>query len=169
MFTDKQTGVKIYATLDETLIHATHRPQDLIPAFLEAIRDTVEYAQMLVNNAIPSHALEDDSAQWWDSEECGYFLNEILFDILQRYAPEHFYFGCTEGDGSDYGFWAIRYQDDDFELLPDEVKSILSTDDYDFTYPDCDAVISKLEEIGWTAEFDLSAELYDVRKVAVNE
>lgn len=104
MFTDEQTGVIIYATLNETVIHATLRPQDLITAFMEAIRSTPEAMQF----NIPIHALEDDEADFWDSEDASYFLNEVLFEVLNNYAPEGYYFGSTEGNGSDFGFWKIE-------------------------------------------------------------
>ena len=103
MFKDEKTGVTIYADLDTTVIRATHRSQDLIPAFLEVIKDTPEYAQLL--NKLPSYAMEDNDSEWWESEDAMYFLNETLWDVLNKYAPEGYYFGSTEGDGSDFGFW----------------------------------------------------------------
>ena len=101
MFTDIQTNNTIHAELDSTVIHATHRPQDLIPAFLEVIRDTPEYLQI----NIPSHAMEDDDAEWWESEDASYLLNEELFEVLNSYAPEGYYFGSHIGNGSDFGYW----------------------------------------------------------------
>ena len=105
MFIDEQTQVQIHADLDTSVIHATHRPQDLIPAFIGVLKDTAEYAQMMVSNAIPAYALEGDDAEWWYSDECSYFLNETLFDTLDSYAPEGYYFGAHPGDGSDFGYW----------------------------------------------------------------
>ena len=100
-FTDRE--ITIHAPLNGTLIRATMRSQDLIPAFMSAIRETAEYAQML--NVVPAYALEDDDAEYWDSEECSMLLNEELFDILNHYAPDGYYFGAHIGDGSDYGYW----------------------------------------------------------------
>lgn len=103
MFIDEKTGVTIHADLDTTVSRATMRTQDLIPAFLDIIKDTTEYVQLI--NFVPAHAMEDDEAEWWDSENAMYFLNETLWDILNYYAPDGYYFRCTEGDGSDYGYW----------------------------------------------------------------
>jgi len=32
-------------------------------------------------------------------------------DALNEYAPDGYYFGAIEGDGSDFGFWAIEDED----------------------------------------------------------
>ena len=91
---------------DISVISGTHRPQDLIPVFLDVLRahDTDWYCAHIAS-VPPSYALEDDDSEWWDSEECSYFLNETLFDRLNEVAPEGYYFGAHPGDGSDYGFW----------------------------------------------------------------
>lgn len=67
MFTDKLTEIKIHANLDETVVQATHRPQDLLPVFLEVIKETPEYQQLMRSagrSVIPSAALEDDDHDW---------------------------------------------------------------------------------------------------------
>lgn len=109
MFIDEKTQTKIHANLNETVIHATLRPQDLIPVFLEVIKDTPEYVALM--NEVPSHVLEDDDAEYWESEECSYLLNETLIDILNQYAPTGYYFGCTEGNGSDFGYWELDMEE----------------------------------------------------------
>ena len=103
-FIHEQSGQTIHAPLNASLSHATMRTQDLIPVFRSAIRETPEYVAML--NSVPAHALEDDQADWWDSEEAHHQLEE-LFDILDGYAPDGFYFGAHPGDGADYGYWSI--------------------------------------------------------------
>ena len=48
-----------------------------------------------------------DTSEWderWSSYEVTCFLDE-LFDALNNYAPEGYYFGAHPGDGSDYGYW----------------------------------------------------------------
>ncbi len=109
MFIDEKTRVEIHADLDTTVSRATLRPQDLIPVFLTVIKDTAEYVQIM--NFVPAHALEDDEAEWWESEDASYFLNETLWDILNLYAPDGYYFGNTEGDGSDFGYWKFETEE----------------------------------------------------------
>lgn len=103
MFIDEQTGVRIYADLDDSVSWATLRPYDLVHRFLPVIRDTPEYVQILP--LFPSYALEDQDSDWWDDSECSYLVNETLFDVLGMYAPEGYYFGATEGNASDFGYW----------------------------------------------------------------
>jgi hypothetical protein len=42
--------------------------------------------------------------EYYESEDADYDL-EALFDALNDYAPEGFYFGASMGDGCDYGYW----------------------------------------------------------------
>jgi len=58
-------------------------------------------------NAIPAYVSDEgDDSEWWDSEDAHWYL-EGLFDALNDLAPEGYYFGSHEGNGSDYGFWPI--------------------------------------------------------------
>lgn len=86
--------------------YASLRPQDLLPAFMDLLRsvDAPEYEQLLVNHAVPSYALEDDSSDWWNSDNCNYLMQEIQ-DDLNYYAPDGYYFGASDGNGSDFGVW----------------------------------------------------------------
>ena len=92
-----------------SLSHGTMRTQDLLPEFLDAIRDTAEYAQLIAQpfGVIPAHAIDDDLNEWWHSEDASFVVDE-LFDVLDSYAPDGYYFGAHPGDGSDYGFWVIE-------------------------------------------------------------
>ena len=101
MFIDERTQNRIHAVPGESLSHGTMRTRDLIPAFMNVIRDTPEYAQVM--NTVPAYAMEDKEADWWDSDEAIEFL-ESLFDTLDAYSPEGYYFGAHPGDGSDYGY-----------------------------------------------------------------
>ena len=104
MFTDEKTLNTIHADLGASVSHGTMRFQDLIPAFIEVIRDTPEYVQMM--NIVPAHAAKDDTAEWWHSDEAAFHLTDLI-DTLDNYAPEGYYFGTHPGDGSDYGYWKL--------------------------------------------------------------
>jgi len=95
-----------------SISHGTLRPQDLIPAFLDAV-ETYAPAMIAPFPFVPAH-VEDggDSSDWWDSEEAQGKLDE-LFDILSEHAPDGCYFGAHEGDGSDFGFWPIDPEGDE--------------------------------------------------------
>lgn len=104
MFIDEKTKNVIHAGLDASVSHGTMRRQDLIPAFMEVLKETPEYVQLM--HLVPYHALEDENAEWWDSEAARILLEE-LFDTLGNYAPEGYFFGAHPGDGSDYGYWIL--------------------------------------------------------------
>ena len=91
-----------------SISNGTLRPQDLIPAFLDVLAevDPVAHTQFCLSprGPIPSHAMEDDDADWWQSEECQWRVTD-LHDALGEAAPEGYYFGSNPGDGSDFGYW----------------------------------------------------------------
>ena len=94
-----------------TVSNATLRAQDLLPKFLDALKVLAPEAHQQMTmpgagfSAVPDHALEDENAEWWSSEDCAYLLNEVLFDALSENCPEGYYFGAHEGDGACFGFW----------------------------------------------------------------
>jgi hypothetical protein len=95
-----------------TVSHGTMRPQDLIPAFLDCLADVwpeaYEGYMVCPFPPVPSYVTDEgDDSEWWTSDDAGYLL-ESLFDQLNEAAPEGYYFGAHEGDGSDYGFWTIE-------------------------------------------------------------
>ena len=121
MFTDEKTLNTIHADLDASVSHGTMRLQDLIPRYMDGIRDTPEYVQLM--NVVPAHAVEDDNAEWWNSEDAISLL-EDLEDTLENYAPEGYYFGAHPGDGSDYGYWKMETVT---ELTTDDKKKFVVT------------------------------------------
>lgn len=104
MFTDERTSNTIHANLNESVIHGTHRLCDLIPIFMEVIKDTPEYDQLVLANVPPSMDLDDEYNEWWDSDDA-FWLYVKLYDLLEGLAPEGYYFGTYPGNESDFGFW----------------------------------------------------------------
>lgn len=96
-------------TTDLTVSSGTLRPQDLIPAFLNELkeRDFDQYVAFMTTpfTAIPAHVQDEgDDAEWWTSEDAMHLMVELQ-DALQDCAPDGYYFGCHEGDGSLFGYW----------------------------------------------------------------
>lgn len=92
----------------------TMREEDLIPAFLEELKrltSKTRFKQICagwVKDVIrPLEKHEETGEALCDSwfEDAGYFLNNVLFDALQEFAPPFVYFSSHPGDGADYGFW----------------------------------------------------------------
>lgn len=103
---------------NQTVISATLRNQDLIPAFLVCLHkvDEVAFARFLTPRiscplvaswpwaAVHGRAWPADDNVWWESEEASEWCNSLI-DELNARAPEGCYFGAHPGDGSDFGFW----------------------------------------------------------------
>jgi len=87
---------------NESIINGTNQPQDLIPALLNLVRDRVPSFY----EAFCSQSSPVPSSEWWDSEEAQYLVEQLI-EILDRYAPEGYYFGPHEGNQSDFGFWPV--------------------------------------------------------------
>lgn len=92
----------------------TMRPEDLIPVFGEAL-------EWLANGTNPDHAALAEQASDYDREliteetqDEDDLLHE-LFEALQEYAPAYAYFGASEGDGADYGYWLSPDFEHEFE------------------------------------------------------
>ncbi|MBM7454493.1 hypothetical protein HNR62_000322 [Oceanisphaera litoralis] len=82
-----------------TVIRATHRPQDLVPTFIEFL------LRHGVNRNPLSLPLPDDDHDWWLSDDCHWLLHEDLLGSMEELAPHGHYFGAHPGDGSDFGYW----------------------------------------------------------------
>ena len=59
------------------------------------------------------------------------------------------------------------YQEKDFEELPKEVQNVINTYNTDNTneYAEAQRIINELNQIGWTADYDLSGTIYDIKKI----
>ena len=95
--------------LHGTIIHGTLRTQDLISAFAEVLRtmNPTDYAQLFSAGWISPYAIEDDGADWWDSDDAVDLLADLT-ERLEENAPEGHYFGAHPGDGADFGFWPLE-------------------------------------------------------------
>lgn len=49
------------------------------------------------------------------------------------------------------------------DLIPTNVQKILNCPEFEQCYEDCEQIKYLLNRIGWTVEYDLNAELYDLR------
>jgi hypothetical protein len=89
-----------------TISWGTLRSQDLIGSFMD----------VLIDHDLPTaHALQKeyrevfqniDNDEFMDASEDATWLVEALFEALNEIAPPFCYFGATDGDGADFGFWA---------------------------------------------------------------
>lgn len=92
-----------------TIISGTHRPIDLIPAFIDALteRDEARADALLaaypeVDDALMRGLL---STRQHELREDMDWMLEDLYVALDDVAPAGYHFGAHEGDGADFGFW----------------------------------------------------------------
>jgi hypothetical protein len=97
-----------------TIIHGTLRECDLIPAFMDVLRDfapayaariTDEYGAAFIERCSDPSGLDYSLIN--EMERQTYLLSD-LFDALEEIAPDGLTFGAIEGDGSDFGFWSVE-------------------------------------------------------------
>lgn len=89
-----------------TISHGTLRYVDLIPAMANAIRE-IEPDHIWLDHYSQSEDVIARADNDSDLSDQDIYLFEEAFDILNDLAPEGYYFGAHEGDGSDYGFWPV--------------------------------------------------------------
>jgi hypothetical protein len=99
-----------------TVSHGTLRAEHLIPRFMEAL-DTIKEWRSLGEHGQTAEEFGrlDDlcaSIEQAEKRDADYFSTERAIDDLVALetelcamAPEGYYFGAHEGDGSDFGFW----------------------------------------------------------------
>lgn len=101
-----------------SISHGTMRECDLIPTFMDTLRDysparaaaiTDEYGAAFIERCSTEDGLDYSLINEMDRQS---WLLESLFDALDDIAPDGHYFGAIEGDGSDYGFWATDEDDE---------------------------------------------------------
>jgi len=101
-----------------TISEGTHRRRDLIPRFVSVLSDIVEESTLEPGADHPSRVrvVGEMDSRLGDIERNmsldGYYTSdqsdtdlERLFDMMNSYAPDGFYFGAHPGDGADFGFW----------------------------------------------------------------
>lgn len=87
-----------------SLSEATMRPEDLIPCFISSLRQIAPENLGLMSSLNEMEYDLENNPQYFENENSQFDL-DYLFDTLNEYAPEGYYFGAHPGDGSDYGFW----------------------------------------------------------------
>lgn len=92
---------------DKSLSWGTHNPAHLAAKFLPVIKELnpEKYAEITKEYPDIEQRAQDDGDPLWSSEDASQIVSD-MFDALEAVAPEGYYFGSTEGDGSDFGFWS---------------------------------------------------------------
>lgn len=105
----EQFDMRATTPSEGSLIHGTHRAQDLIPALLDAVKlyNKPGYHGLMAAAFGPVPAFvfdEGEDSDWWNTDQAQCLLQELI-DLLEDVAPDGTYFGTHPGDGSDWGWW----------------------------------------------------------------
>ena len=107
-----------------TIIHGTLRNEDLLDAFASELESITQHVVGPAKSELAkliAEARECDP----DGDEASDIIDELQ-DALGIYAPPYCYFGTTEGDGSDFGFWPAMESIDDLPRVEssDEAREL---------------------------------------------
>lgn len=79
----------------------TLRNEDLIPAFLEKLKEITGGCPRV--EEIEAR-MEEQGDEYFECDDAFEDLEDLIND-LGNYAPPYTFFGTHEGDGADFGFW----------------------------------------------------------------
>lgn len=95
-----------------SISHGTLRSQDLLKSFadeLERLDEDDKKYPALVKTARGLLDMTDENGDLTDlAEDAAPEVIDELHEALNWFAPEGYYFGAHDGDGSDYGFWVYE-------------------------------------------------------------
>lgn len=144
-----------------TVSHGTLRTVDLISMFATELTKLAPELALLTGNRAEIDLAHQMSGTRSDYEYVeavgngstskgyevtGWLIDELL-DALNTHSPDGWYFGNSEGDGSDFGWWRIEDTNDDL--------GIISEENHIFTWQEEDLIGFKLYlyDGGRTGEF----------------
>lgn len=109
--------------------HATMRPEDLIPAFIDELLSQTptrrEHLKLIkeIRQRIGEALYSGD---YYDTDDCVEDLDD-LFTALDSYSLPYFYFGAHPGNGSDYGYWLSEDWQEQFDGIIESDNGFRST------------------------------------------
>ena len=87
-----------------SISHGTLRTRDLLDSF-ESVLIELSDNKQLKTEVSEMLAFGEDEIEYGDKACEAAWLLESVFDEMESLAPSGYYFGSTEGDASDYGYW----------------------------------------------------------------
>lgn len=101
--------------INQSISHGTLKPEHLLEAFTAVLGELLKLNPTASPTASGKEVYKRAKAyladikgdpKVADMEEIVVFLNEDLFDALDKFSIGEYHFGAHIGDGSDFGFWA---------------------------------------------------------------
>jgi hypothetical protein len=116
---------------DGTVCSGTNLPYDLVPGFMnvlakfypEAYDDTLgNLNELAIGMGFDSYdavldmtqkvSLDDLPYEYWYSDGVIHILYESIWNFMNQIALSGYYFGSSEGDSFNYGYWKFNDEDD---------------------------------------------------------
>ena len=94
--TTRKTGTELFSI---------RQRKEAVTRMLDILKETPEYLQVM--NHIPAYAMDDDTSEWWNSEESENFMNSLL-EVMESYTPDGYRFGPKSGTTDLYGYWESK-------------------------------------------------------------
>ncbi len=104
MITDQKTQNRLHAETGTELFSIRQR-KEAVTRMLDILKETPECLQVM--NHIPAYAMDDDTSEWWKSEESENFMNSLL-EVMESYTPDGYRFGPKSGTADLYGYWESK-------------------------------------------------------------
>ena len=82
MITDQKTQNRLHAETGTELFSIRQR-KEAVTRMLDILKETPEYLQVM--NHIPAYAMDDDTSEWWNSEESENFMNSHLLSLIAEH------------------------------------------------------------------------------------
>lgn len=102
-------GIRMQRILERpsTVSRATLRPEDILPALLEALKDVdpFEYNQVELDPYTIEDVYDEDSELYEDYNDDANLLMEDISDLISHLCPPGIWFGTLEGDSSHIAFY----------------------------------------------------------------
>lgn len=95
--------------------HGTLRSYDLFHAFRDALKRYAPRGYITKHRLgfffVPKAAKYDDCHAFWQTEDASILVNQMQ-DALDDIAPDGYYFGNLQGDGSAFGWWPVEPEEE---------------------------------------------------------
>lgn len=93
-----------------TVLHGTHRPQDMLSAFADTYKqyageETGFDRSLFVGSKALAYWMEHNNPSSMEFDVASDLIDELMNKLDEIAAPHNCHFSTTEGDGSDFGFW----------------------------------------------------------------
>lgn len=106
----------------------TMRVEDILPVFVNELL-TVDPVNSVGTDVWAKYSeYEEGDDTYWESEESGYDLDDVMDELNNVCDVPYVYFGASEGDGACYGYW-VEYNAVEDDIQFDELLAVANEEE----------------------------------------